>query len=87
MTIHLRPDLEAILQTKVAEGHFESVEATLEVAVRGLTQPTAADEIDPDEDLSWAKPYLAEADKAIAEGRTHSEEEAFAELEQRYGKL
>ena len=82
MTIHVRPDLAAILEQQVAAGHFKTVEDALEAAILGL-----AIEPEDDHDLSWAKPYLAEADKAIAEGRTFTEEETFAELEQRYGKL
>ncbi len=83
MTIHLKPGLEAILQAQVAAGNFASVEEALEAAVLRLA---AADD-EPDGDLSWAKPLLDEADKAIEEGRTVSEADAFAELEQRYGKL
>ena len=82
MTIHVRPDLAAILEKQVAAGHFDTVEEALEAAILGLEIDAASDD-----DLAWAKPFLAEADKAIAEGRTLSEADTFADLEKRFGKL
>ncbi len=80
MNVRLKPDLEAILKKHVATGDFLSIEEALEAAVRGLDANVPGD-------LSWAKPYLAEADVDIAAGRTVSEDEAFSELEHRYGKI
>ena len=55
MTIHLKPDLEAILKAQVEIGNYASIEEALEAAVRSLIRAN----IDPNEDLSWAKPFLA----------------------------
>lgn len=79
MNIELKPDLEAILAEQVRSGHFASIEEALEAAVRGLAA-------DAQGDLSWAKPYLDEADKDIAEGRTVSHDEVWARMEKRFGK-
>ena len=83
MTIHLKPDLEAILKAQVEIGNYASIEEALEAAVRSLIRAN----IDPNDDLSWAKPYLDEADAEIAAGRTLSHDEVWADLEQRLGKL
>ncbi len=82
MTIHLKPDLEAILRAQVAAGNFASIEEALEAAILGL----AADAQEPDGDLSWAKPYLAEAEADIAAGRTVGHEDVWARINQRFGK-
>ena len=82
MLIELKPRIEALLKAQVAAGHYASIEDALTAAVLGASPG--------DEklgDLSWARPHLAEADAAIAEGRTHSEDETFANLERRFGKL
>ncbi|MEQ1695522.1 MAG: hypothetical protein ABL901_06740 [Hyphomicrobiaceae bacterium] len=82
MRIELKPKIEALLQAQVAAGHFASIEDAITAAVLGVPLHDTAGT-----DLSWAVPYLDEADKAIAEERTTSEAEAFAEVERRLGKL
>ncbi len=82
MTIHLRPDLEAMLKTQVELGKFPAVEAALEAAIKAL-----ADDSRIEGDLNWARPCLDEAERAIAAGDTLSEEETYAGLEKRFGKL
>lgn len=71
MTIHLRPDLEAILQAQVAAGRFESVDAALEAAIQGMAMAQG--------DLSWATPFLAEADADIAAGRVRTHAQVWAD--------
>ena len=83
MKIDLQPGIEALLREQVGAGAFASIEAALAAAVAA----TFAPDIAVSGDLSWAKPYLDEAEQAIADGRTASEAQAFAGLEQRYGKL
>lgn len=84
MTIHLRPDLEALLKTQVDLGNYPSIEAALEAAVRTLADGDL-DPIPDDADLSWAKPYLEEADRDIAEGRVRPHSEVWADIEKRFG--
>jgi len=78
MKVDLKPEVAAVLEAQVAAGLFPSIEAARSAAVLGE---------DPQADLSWAKPYLDEADRDIDAGRTLSEEETFAELERRFGKI
>lgn len=73
MRIDLNPDISAILKAQVAEGLFDSVEDAISAAVLGGPLVEL-------QDLSWALPYLAEADDDIEQGRTSSHEEAFAEI-------
>ncbi len=85
MTIHVKPDLEAILKAHVDCGNYPSVEAALEAAVRALGDPEA-DASAEEDDLSWAKPLLAEAEHDFAEGRTLSHDEMWTSIMNRYGK-
>lgn len=82
MRIELKPQIEALLQAQVSQGHFASIEDAVTAAVLGV--PLSDDKLG---DLSWAALLLDEADKAIAEGETVSEPLAFEELERRFGKL
>ena len=82
MLIELKPKIKEVLQGQVAAGHFSSIEEALTAAVLGVPLADA-----PLGDLAWAKPYLAEADEAIAQGQTMSEADAFADPERRYGKV
>lgn len=84
MTIHLRPDLEALLKAQVDLGTYSSIEAALEAAVRTLVEFNS-DDVGPDEDLSWAKPLLEEAERDIQAGRVKSHDEVWAAIEQRFG--
>ena len=82
MQIELEPRVEDLLRKRVAAGHFATVADALVAAVLGL--PMTDESLG---DLSWARPFLVEADEAIALGKTNTEAEAFASLEQRFGKL
>ncbi len=79
MTIHLKPDLQVMLEAEVASGRFLSVEDALEAAVRGLAGKAR-------DDLTWAGPYLAVADADVAAGRTRTHEEVWARIEERIGR-
>ena len=82
MLIELKPRIEALLKAQVAAGHYASIEDALTAAVLGAS---AGDE--KLGDLSWARSRLDEVDAAIAAGQTHTEEETFAGLEGRFGKV
>ena len=82
MQIELKPNIELLLRKQVVAAHFVSVEEALAAAVLGL--PMTDESLG---DLSWAKPFLDEADQAIAQGKFVSEADAFAGLEQRFGTL
>lgn len=82
MNIRLKPRIEALLKAQVDAGHFETIEDAITAAVLGAPVSEAALE-----DLTWAKPMLDEADRAIARGETLSEQEAYWDLERRLGKL
>ena len=73
MRIDLNPQISAILKAQVAEGLFDTVEDAISAAVLGGPLVES-------QDLSWAIPYLAEADEDIEQGRTYSHQEAFAEV-------
>jgi antitoxin ParD1/3/4 len=62
MQITLTPEQQAWLESKVAAGEFDSVEA----AALGAIMNSMAAEID---DMAWAKPYVEEARAAVASGR------------------
>jgi hypothetical protein len=74
VNVTLSPKVGAILEAQVAAGLYLTVEQALTAAVMGVA-PAARD-------LSWAKPYLKEADDDIEAGRTFSAEEVFEEIEQ-----
>ncbi len=78
MQIELSRDVEALLRSQVAAGHFDTIEQALAAAVYGA--PMADEKLG---ELSWAVPYLDEADRAVAAGKTVGEAEAFAALGQR----
>ena len=81
MTIHVRPDLAAILEQQVAAGNFKSVEDALEAAILTLAEEPAEDE-----DLSWAKPLIEEAEREIEAGNTVFHDEVWSKLKQRFEK-
>ena len=74
MRIELESKIEALLQRQVAAGHFATVEEAVTAAILGV--PLNDDALG---DLTWAAPYLREADDTIARGHTVSEEESFAD--------
>lgn len=79
MNINVKPELAAILEAHVTQGHYPSVEAALEAAIRAL----GSDPIDlvPDEkDLAWVKP----PEKGAGEGHTFSGEKVWAPLKERF---
>jgi Arc/MetJ-type ribon-helix-helix transcriptional regulator len=80
MNVEIKDRTAAILQAQLAAGNFATIDEAIEAAVLALI------DVD-DSDLAWAKPHLAVADEQIAAGQTVNEEDAFAELEQLYGKL
>ncbi len=82
MHIELSPRIEALLHAQVAAGHFTSIEEAVTAAVLGM--PLSDDKLG---DLAWAKPLIDEADVAIAENRTSSDPETYADLERRFGKI
>ena len=84
MTIHLKPDLEALLKTQVDLGKYPTVEAALEAAIRALAEAEAARPSE-DDDLSWAKPYLEEAERDIEAGRVRTHDEVWASITKRFG--
>lgn len=67
MSITLTPDQEAWLRAYVARGDFTSVE---EAARRLIDERLAQRAVEEADDLAWAKPYVAEARTAIAQGET-----------------
>ena len=85
MTIHLKPDLEALLKTQVDLGKYPSIEAALEAAIRALVDAEAAMPSE-DDDLSWAKPYLEEAERDIEAGRVLTLDEMRVSIEKRFGQ-
>ena len=80
MTISLRPEHEAWLRVRVANGDFPSVED----AVRQMLDARMVEESD---DLAWAKPYVDEARAAVARGETISLEQHKARNAARLAKL
>lgn len=85
MTIHLKPEFEALLKTQVDLGNYPTVEAALEAAIRALAEAEAAMPSE-DDDLSWAKPYLEEAERDIEAGRVLTLDEVRASIEKRFGQ-
>ena len=82
MRIDLKPQIEALLEAQVAAGHFATIEDAITAAVLGV--PIEEDKLGS---LAWARPLLDEADAAIAKGETFGEDETYADLEKRFGKL
>jgi antitoxin ParD1/3/4 len=72
MTITLNPEQEAWLETRVASGHFASVEA----AARQLIDERIAERaLEEGDDLAWARPYIEKALAEIARGEEITLEE------------
>lgn len=79
MQISLTPEQQEWLESKVAAGHFGSIE---EAAASAIADSMAG-EID---DLTWAKPYVDEARSAIVRGDVLTLEEHRARISRRLGK-
>ena len=75
MTITLRPDQEAWLRTRVANGDYASVEAAARQILDQKIAELADAEGDAADDLAWAKPYVDEGRAVVARGEVLSLEE------------
>jgi antitoxin ParD1/3/4 len=72
MTITLKPDQEAWLKTRVANGDFASIEE----AARQLIDERIAERVaEESDDMAWAKPYVDEALAEVARGEEITLEE------------
>ena len=76
MTITLKPDQEAWIETRVASGDFASVEE----AARELIDDRISELELEDDDLAWAKPYVDEAIAAVDRGEFVTLEEHRAHM-------
>ncbi len=78
MTITLAPEQQKRFEAAVAAGQFASVEDAVRFAVDHpvLTEAELGD-------LSWAKPYLDEAQASIARGESMSLEQFNAHVDKR----
>lgn len=85
MTIHLRRDLEAMLRAQVDLGKYPSIEAALEAAVLAFAD-AQAETLSENDDLSWAKPLLEEADRDFEAGRIVTTDELRATIAKRFGQ-
>jgi len=65
MTITLKPDQEAWLETRVARGDFASIE---EAARQLIDERIAEHELEESDDMAWAKPYVDEGLAALERG-------------------
>lgn len=74
MTITLTPEQLRWLEQQVAGGHFESVEAAVQLAIAGMMT------IDTD-NLTWAKSLVDEARASLARGEGLPVDSVKAELD------
>ncbi|HAH11603.1 MAG TPA: hypothetical protein DCL54_10900 [Alphaproteobacteria bacterium] len=65
MTITLTPTQEAWLNACVARGEFNTIEDAVRAMIDAVIAAQAASD---DDDMAWAKPFIDEADAAIARG-------------------
>ena len=82
MTINGKPETEAWLKDQVAAGHFASIDDALDAVVAHYQLTVEAAE---QADLSWANPYLDEAEEDIKAGRVKPVATVFDALEKRLG--
>ena len=83
MKVDLNPTIAALLEARVAAGHYASVEEAVTAAVLGIGE----DQGEAFGDLSWIKPYLAAAKASLAQGEGIDDEAVWAEIEQRFGSV
>jgi hypothetical protein len=83
MKVDLNPTIAALLEARVAAGHYASIEEAVTAAVLGIGE----DESGAFGDLSWAKPYLAEAKASLTQGEGIDDEAVWAKIEQRFGSV
>ena len=74
MTVTLTPEQMSWIEAAVAAGQFPSVEEAVRAAVDGLIATTAAG------DLEWARPYIEEARRDVAQGNVIDGDEFLAWL-------
>jgi len=79
MQISLTREQQEWLESKVAAGHFGSIE---EAAAAAIADSMTAES----DDMAWAKPYVDEARSAIDRGDTLTLEEHRARISRRLGK-
>jgi Arc/MetJ-type ribon-helix-helix transcriptional regulator len=81
MTVTLTPEQMRWLEEAVAQGRFPSVEDAVRAAVDGFIVDHKYG------DLSWARPYIAEARAQVARGEVTELDEFLARLDQGSGAL
>jgi Arc/MetJ-type ribon-helix-helix transcriptional regulator len=79
MTITLTSEQQKWLEAEVAAGRFVSVEEAVRLAVADFMLHAA--------DLSWAKPYIDEAEAEFAAGKTIALDEFNAHVDRRLKAL
>ncbi|MGO9022925.1 MAG: hypothetical protein ACLQIQ_01235 [Beijerinckiaceae bacterium] len=84
MTITLKPDQEAWLKSRMANGDFASVEEAARQLIDERIAERAAEESD---DLAWAKPYVDEALAEVARGDVITLEEHEARTDARLADM
>lgn len=80
MTIHLKADHEQWLSQQVAEGRFASVDEAVAQAIEALR-------LDAEGDDDWVRPYLEEAEAAIARGEVTPGDEFMARMRHRLEQM
>jgi Arc/MetJ-type ribon-helix-helix transcriptional regulator len=81
MAVTLTPEQMRWLEQAVAEGRFPSVEDAVRLAVADLMA------VSDREDLSWAKPYLDQAEAEIERGESIPGDEFLMWLDDRIDEL
>jgi len=84
MTITFRPDQEAWLKSRVANGEFASVEDAARQLIDERIAECAAEECS---DLAWALPYVDEALAEVARGGAMPLEEHEARTDARLAAM
>ena len=74
MNIHLSPSHHKWLTEQVSSGTFPSIDAALAWAIEGM-MPIAND------DLAWARPFLATGEASLARGEGIDGDEFLARLD------
>jgi Arc/MetJ-type ribon-helix-helix transcriptional regulator len=80
MSITLTPEQQQWLESKVAAGHFPSVEDAVRMAVADFKTINI-------DDLTWAKPYVDQARQSAARGEVISGEDFLKGLDAKVDAL
>jgi antitoxin ParD1/3/4 len=80
MNITLPPEQREWLEARVADGHFDSIDEALTVAVADLMAMH-------DDDLTWAKPYVDQARASLQRGDVLSGDEYLERLDSKIQSL